>query len=200
MKQQATVVVVLILAIALFLSGCSLVGLPGPSALTDAGEGSAALEDAAIAVTFPDGWLLESPPSVPSLGVATALEPDQRDLLVPLVTAMPPTRHDRCVVADIAPLVDARPEWQTLADVVAGFEHLLAADPRRVGLDITTLELPAGQTGRISWTVRGEAESVSTYIFRRADAWFILECVAQSVPPPDWRSIATGFEFLQEDE
>jgi len=198
MERRATVVAVFALATALVLSGCSLPGRIGTSKLTDVGEGRLVLDDAGIAVTFPHDWLLESPPSVASRGLAAVLPPGQRDLLVPLVAAMPPTRHDRCVVADIAPLVGARPEWRTLDDVVTGVQRLFAQRPRWVGLDSAIVELPSGQAGRVSRVIKGEAASFTTYFFTEAEAWFMLECFAQTVRPRDWRSLAESFEFLPE--
>ena len=196
MKQRAMAVSVPILATVLILSGCSLVERLDPSTSLEPVGGRVDLPDAGIAVTFPDDWLLERRPTPLGDGVAGALEPDQLDLLAPLVAAVPPTMHDRCVVADIARLVSAQPEWQRLDAVVAGFELLLAADPRWVGLETAILELPAGQTGRISRTLDGEATTVTTYVFTQADAWFMLECVTQAVPPADWGAIAATVDLL----
>lgn len=196
MQQQATVVTVLVFMTTLVLAGCSLVERLGPAALTEAGDGRVVLLDAGIALTFPDDWLLESPPSMDGGGLTAVLGPDQRDLVVPLVTAVPPTRHDRCVVVDIAPLVEAQLGWRTLDDVVADFERLLADDARWVDLDSEFLELPAGRAGRLSRAVDGEAASVTTYVFTRVEAWFLLECSAQTVPPPAWHTLAESFEFL----
>ena len=147
---------------ALSLSGCSLIGRLGRSVSSVAPGGLVELPEAGIAVTFPDDWLLESPPPLVSGGLAAVIEPGQRDLIVPLVSAMPPTRHDRCVVADITPLAGVRSEWRTLEDVVVGFERLLAADPRWVGTDATIVDLPAGPAGRITRAVDHEAASVTT--------------------------------------
>lgn len=194
MKQQTAVA--LVLATALTLSGCSLVGRSRPSVATDGGAGRVVLEDAGVAVTFPDDWQSESLPSTTGGGVAAVLGPDQRDLLIPVVSEVSPTMHDRCVVSDIGQFVLAHSEWRTLDDVLGGFEHLLAADPRWADLDVATLELAVGQTGRISRVVNGEAASVTTYVFARPDAWIMLECFSETIPTPDWSSIAATLEFL----
>jgi hypothetical protein len=199
MKLHPKLVAVLVLGTVLMLSGCTLVERIGPMTRIDALGGRAGLLEAGIAVTFPDDWLRESPPSLAGGGVAAVLEPDQRDLLVPLLKVMPPTRHDWCVVADIAPLVEAQAEWRTLDDVVGGFERRLAADPRWVELDSAILELPAGPTGRLTRVVAHEASSVTTYVFTQADTWFMLECFAQTVRPKDWLPLAESFQFLSDE-
>ena len=196
MKQRAMTVLLSLLATALILSGCSLFERLDPSTSMEPADGRVELPDAGIAVTLPDGWLLERRAAPLAEGVAGTLEQDQLGLLVPLVEAVPPTMHDRCVISDIAPLVVAQPGWLELDAVVAGFERLLADDPRWVGLKTEVLELPAGRTGRISRTLDGEATSVTTYVFTHADAWFILECVSQAVPPPDWRKVAATVDLF----
>jgi hypothetical protein len=199
MRLHATIVAFLVLGTVLMLSGCTLIEQVRPSARIDALGGRVELPEAGIAVTFPDDWLRESPPSLAGGGVAAVLEPDQRELLVPLLKVMPPSRHDWCVVADITPLVEAQAEWQTLDDVVGGLERRLAADPRWVGLGTTILGLPAGPTGQITRSVAHEASSVTTFIFTQPEAWSMLECFAQTVRPKDWLPIAESFEFVREE-
>lgn len=80
--------------------------------------------------------------------------------------------------------------------MVGGFQHRLAADRRWVGLKATIVQLPARQAGCISGSVHGEAASATTYVFAQPDAWYRLECFAQAIPAPDWRSIAATVDFL----
>jgi hypothetical protein len=150
-----------------------------------------------IALTFPDDWTVEAM-LVAGSASTSFLDPKMSDLLTTVISAVPPTMHDRCVVVDLAALVHAEPDWVALDDVVDGFRLALGADPRWVGLKSTYLELSAGRTGRIQRALDGEAESVSTYFFTQDDAWFFLECVSHTVPPEDGRSIAETFEFLAE--
>lgn len=196
MKQRSIRIAVLALATAVSLAGCSLPQRSDPGQLQMAPDGRVVLPDPGIALAFPDGWLLEARPTADSVGLTSVLDPESRAMLVPVVAAAPGHRHDRCVVVDIALLVQTRSDWSTLDDVVDGFRAVLRSDSRWIGLDTAFIDLPAGRVGRILRDRVGEAESVSTYVFTRADTWFFLECVAHSAPSEDWRSIAETFEFL----
>jgi hypothetical protein len=196
MKQQSIGTAVLVLVMAVMLAGCSPLEQYDLDQRQIASDGRIELPEAGIALAFPDDWMLEARPTTRNVGLASVLDPEARDMLVPVVAAVPGHRHDHCVVVDFAPLVQARPDWSTLDDVVAGFAAMLGSDPRWLGLDSTIIDLPLGRAGRILRDRAGEAESVSTYVFTQVDAWLYLECVAHSVPSEDWRSIAETFEFL----
>ena len=157
------------------------------------------LPEHGIALTFPDGWSVEPDPASGSHGSSDVFDAGMRELITPLVAAMPPTRHDRCVVADITQLVAAQPAWSTLDDVVSGYEQELATDTRWVGLKSRIVSLPAGFSGHIRRAVDSESETVSSWFFSGADTWFLLECVTHTHGGEQWRSIAKTFAFLPED-
>lgn len=200
MTQQTIRTAAFVLAMAVSLVGCSMLERLGTGHQPIVSDGRIELPEAGIAVAFPDSWLLEARPTSQSVGLASFLDPESRDMLVPVAAAAPAHRHHHCVIVDFAPLVQARPDWSTLDDVAAGFESILGSDPRWIGLDSDIVDLPAGPSGRILRDRAGESESVHTYVFTRADAWFYLECVVHSSPSGDWRSIAESFEFLPDEE
>ena len=119
-------------------------------------------------------------------------------------TVLPPAAitmlNDDERVVDLAPLVQGRADWSTLDDVLAGFRAMLESEPRWVGLDSALINLPAGRAGRILRDRAGESESVHTYVFTRADAWFYVECVVHSDPSEDSRAIAETWEWLPAEE
>lgn len=200
MKQQSIGMAVLVLAMTVSTSGCSLLEGLDLDQRQIASDGRVTMPEHGFAVSFPTDWTLEARPTSRSVGLASLVDPESQDMLVPVAAAVPGHRHDHCVVVDFAPLVQARSDWATLDDVVAGFEAMLRSDPLWVGLDSTIIDLPVGRAGRILRDRAGESESVHTYVFTRADAWFYLECVVHSGPSGDWRAIAETFEFLPAEE
>jgi len=122
-----------------------------------------------------------------------------RSLLTPVLKGLPGSMHDWCVVVDFTRLVRSDPDWRSLDDVIAGFMLLMEEDSRWERLESTFMDLPAGRTGRIVRSVRGEARRISTYYFTDSDAWFYLECVS-GPSSGRWRSIAKTFEFLPAEE
>lgn len=189
---------ILVIAAAVLLSGCSLLDRLAPVPLPEATPAPARVElpDAGIALRFPDGWSIDTSPPQASSGLSAIIGPESRALVTTLVAAVPPSMHDRCEVMDIGPLVQSRPEWSTLDDIVTGIEGVVDADPRWVGVEGTLIDLPAGSSGRIVRTLAGEAETWSTYVFGQTGAWYVLECVAHTVPPEDWGPVAATFELL----
>jgi hypothetical protein len=200
MRRRSIAITTLTAAMAVSLVGCTLLEQLSPSADWIPPGGHVAMPESGIALTFPDGWSVDTKPATGSHGSTAVFDPGLRELVAPVVAAMPPSRHDRCVVADIAGLVEAQPTWATVDDVVGGYELEFAADPRWVGLESSIVNLPAGRSGHIMRAVKGESESVSTWFFTNADAWFLLECVTHTDGDAAWRSIAETFEFLPEDE
>lgn len=200
MRPRSIAIPVLTMTMTMALTGCALVEQLRPSAEWVPPDGHVALPESGIALTFPDGWSVDSKPGTGSHGSTAVFDRGLRELVVPIVAAMPPSRHDRCVVADIAGLVQAQPAWSTVDDVVAGYERELAADPRWVGLKSSIVSLPAGRSGHIMRAVDSESEDVSSWFFTSADAWFLLECVTHTDGDAAWRSIAKTFEFLPDEE
>ncbi len=196
MNRQSIGTTLLVLVASVSLTGCSLLGQLEAAQELPALDGRVELPEAGIAVTFPDDWLLDTRRIDDVVGLASAFDPESQAMLAPVVAAVPGHRHDRCVVVDATPMVQARWGRPALAEVVAELEALLGSDPHWVDLDAALIDLPAGRAGRILRKRLGESEAVSTYVFTQADAWFYLECVAHSDSAGNWRSIAKTFEFL----
>ncbi len=186
----------LALAATVSLTGCALLDELDPGPRSMPADGRVEAPQAGIALAFPDGWLLESRPTIDGVGVASSLGPAERALLVPLVAAMPGHRHDRCLAVDATRMVQAWSERPALDEVVDRFVTSLGVDRRWVGLESTLIDLPTSRAGRILRERVGESESVSLWIFTQSDAWFYLECVNHSRLAEDWRSIAQTVEFL----
>ena len=190
----------LALAAAMSLLGCGLLEQPASDQRATPADARFESPDAGIALTFPDGWLLEPTPSIDLTGVASSLDPESRAMLAPVAAAVPAHRHDRCLVVDASAMVRSWSDRPELADVVDAFEASLRADRRWAGLESTLVDLPGGSAGRILRDRVGESESASIWILTQADAWFYLECITHSRLSEDWRSIARTFEFLPATE
>ncbi len=194
--RPATTGIAVVIILVMVLMSCSLEQRSDRAQITVDPAGRVESVEIGIALTFPEDWQVEAWPASSTEPLTSIREPDLRELIIPVVAAVPPTRHDRCVLVDLGPLVEAQAGWTTLEEVVGGLRQLLEADGRWVAFGSTVVDLPAGPTGRIQRVRDGEAESVSSYVFTRAEAWFLLECVVHEVLTEDWRSIARTFEFL----
>jgi hypothetical protein len=70
------------------------------------------------------------------------------------------------------------------------------------GPDVETLELPAGEAGRIDYGLRfpGYQTEHATYHLTDGSDFHVLTCTYVERPDDDWLSIAETFEFLPDDD
>ena len=158
-----------------------------PSLSPTAPEQRAEIGGVGFAVTFPEGWLVET-----TFGEARAVSPDGSTVCLPTGNPLPETVDD-----PVAAL-----------DKVAAIFPVFSDDGPMPVIETSEIELPAGRAIRFiadyaldDDLVEGyDARYGTTYILTDGRVLLFLGCWAPERPADDWLSIAEGIEFLPAEE
>jgi hypothetical protein len=139
-----------------------------------------------FALTFPDDWVAEE--VTPENDALLFPDTDPRTLaLQPSLLFVGQAGTDAvCRVDDLSRLAHEPPAWRGVVAATLELGHDAATD---------FVDLPAGQTGRIS-SGPSDGTSSEAYVYTDGETFIYLTCQSQEPPADDWLSIAETFEWL----